>query len=297
MNGRAPLRLPTDREVGAFERDGYVLMPGVLDPAWLESLAPACERIIAMSDTINLTAEAVRLALPSTPSELFSARSYEEVEARGRFFVHFNTSRQDQAVLDFALRGAVGGLAAGLMRSATARFVDDVFFVKEPGAQEETEWHDDDGGGVMVGAQRCSLWISLGDVTEEMGPLRFLRGSHRRFAGWRTQGLKAAALIAANTADIATCPLRLGDVIAHHPATIHGSSGNRGAMRRRSWALRFAGEGVRFTLPALRANERDWYQLNDGDPLDGPRFPQAWPPQDPRRLNDARAQHDRTRAP
>jgi hypothetical protein len=280
MSGRASLRLPTEAEIDRFDHDGYVLLPGMLHAAWLAALAGACERILALPDTVNVTAEAVRLALPSTPAGLFGARPYdEEVQTRGRFFVHFNTSRQDRAVLDFALRGAAGGIAAALMRSATARFVDDVMFVKEPGTREETEWHDDDGGGVMVGAQRCSLWISLGDVTEAMGPLSFLRGSHRRFAGWRAQGLKADALVAANSADVAACPLRTGDVIAHHPATIHGSGGNGGTARRRSWALRFAGEGVRFTLPAVRENERDWYQLNDGDPLDGPRFPMAWPSQ------------------
>lgn len=279
LSGRAPLRFPTETEIETFERDGYVLMPGVLDPTWLEPLAGACERIIALPDTVNVTAEAVRLAMPSTPAGLFGADSYDtRLKTRGHFLVHFNTSREDQTVLDFALRGAVGGVAAAIMRSATARFVDDVMFVKEPGAQEETEWHDDDGGSVMIGAQRCSLWISLGTVTEAMGPLRFLRGSHRRFAGWRTQGLKAAALVAAHPADVSACPLQLGDVIAHHPAAIHGSAGNGGALRRRSWAFRFAGEGVHFTLPSLRENERGWYELNDGDPLDGPRFPRAWPP-------------------
>jgi ectoine hydroxylase-related dioxygenase (phytanoyl-CoA dioxygenase family) len=278
MSGYAPLRTLTEVEIEAFEQNGFVVLPQVLDPAWLEPLTGACERIVTMPDTVDVTAEAVRLEMPSTATGLFGAKSYDEkLQSRGRFFVHFNTSRQEQSVLDFVLRGAVGGIAASVMRSASARFVDDILFVKEPGAAEETEWHDDDGGGVMMGAQRCSLWISLGDVSEAMGPLRFLRGSHVRFAGWRTQGLKANDLIAANRADVVTCPLRVGDVVAHHPATIHGSSGNRGLSLRRSWALRFAGEGMRFALPALRENEREWYQLNDGESLDGPRFPLAWP--------------------
>jgi len=277
MSGHAPLRALTPTEIENFEQNGFVILPKVLDPAWLEPLRGACERIIALPDTVDVTAEAVRLAMPSTPAGLFGAKSYDEqLQSRGRFFVHFNTSRQDQSVLDFVLRGAVGGIAASVMRSASARFVDDILFVKEPGAAEETEWHDDDGGGVMIGAQRCSIWVALGDVVEIMGPLRFLRASHVRFSGWRTQGLKANDLIVANPADVVTCPLKFGDVVAHHPATIHGSSGNRGNSPRRSWAFRFAGEGMRFALPALRENEREWYQLKDGESLDGPRFPLAW---------------------
>lgn len=276
---RAPLRTVTAEEVAAFERDGYVVVRGVLDPAWLAPLDGACERILAMPDTLDITAEAVRLA-PTSEAALFGAPPYADTLARrGHFRVHFNSARSEPAVLDFALRGAVGGVAAMLMRSATARFVDDVMFVKDPGAEEATEWHDDDGGGVMVGAQKCSLWVSLADVTPDAGPLAFLRASHRRHLGWRQRGEKADALVAAHSDDIVTCPVRVGDVIAHHPATIHGSPGNGSSVRRRSWALRFAGEGMRFALPVVRENERAWWGLEDGAPLAGRRFPLAWPPQ------------------
>jgi ectoine hydroxylase-related dioxygenase (phytanoyl-CoA dioxygenase family) len=181
-------------------------------------------------------------------------------------------------VPEFALRGAVGGIAAALMRSPTARFVDDIMFIKQPHTEEPTEWHADNGGSIARGDQRCSLWISLGDVPEEAGPLRLLRGSHRRFAGWRERGLVADDLVAAHPEDVVVCPVRAGDVVAHHLATIHGTGPNRSAILRRSWALRFAGDGVRFVLPAVRANERAWFGLEDGEPLGGPRFPLAWPP-------------------
>ncbi len=279
MNGSAPLRAVTLDEIAAFERDGYVIVRGVLDPVWLEPLAGACERILRLAETIDITDEAVRLAVPATETGLFGAVPYAQaLRARGRFFVHFNSARSEPAVLDFALRGAVGGIAAGLMRSPTARFVDDILFVKEAGAQEATEWHDDDGGGVMTGAQKCSLWVSLGDVDARSGPLRFLRRSHVRHKGWRERGEKADALVAQFEGDVVDCPVKVGDVIAHHPATIHGTGGNAGSERRRSWALRFAGEGMRFALPAVRESERAWWGLADGAPLAGPRFPLAWPP-------------------
>jgi len=279
MNGTAPLRAVTADEIAAFEREGFVVVRGVLDPAWLAPLTAACERILAHADTLDITDEAVRLA-PASAADLFGAAPYAQtLRARGHFFVHFNSARSEPAVLEFAVRGAVGGIAAGLMRSSTARFVDDILFVKEPGAQEATEWHDDDGGGVMEGAQKCSLWVSLGDVDVAAGPLRFLRGSHQRLKGWRERGERADALVTQNESDIVACPIRVGDVIAHHPATIHGTGGNGSAMRRRSWALRFAGEGMRFALPAVRESERAWWGLADGAPLAGPRFPLAWPPQ------------------
>ena len=278
MSGSVPLRPIDEAEVAAFERDGYVVVPCVLDPTWLVPLAAACERVLALPDTLDITSEAVRLEAPTSAATLFGAPSYaESLRGRGHFFVHFNSARSEPAVLAFALAGAIGGVAAALMRSSTARFVDDVMFVKEPGAREPTEWHDDDGGGVMAGAQKCSLWVSLADVPPEGGPLCFLRGSHARHRGWRTRGEKADAIVAAEPEEVRSCPVSVGDVIAHHPATLHGSAGNASGVRRRSWALRFAGEGMRFALPAVRENERDWWGLEDGAPLDGPRFPLAWP--------------------
>jgi len=274
----APLRAVTEEEKTAFERDGFVIVRRIIDPVWLAPLADACERLLAHGDTLDITDEAVRLS-PSSELELFGAASYAQtLRARGHFFVHFNSARTEPAVLDFAVRGAVGGIAAALMGSASARFVDDILFVKEAGAREATEWHDDDGGGVMTGAQKCSLWVSLGDVGADAGPLRFLRGSHTRNKGWRERGKTADALVARFADDIVACPVNVGDVIAHHPATIHGTEGNNARGRRRSWALRFAGEGMRFSLPAVRESERAWWGLADGAALAGPRFPQAWPP-------------------
>lgn len=279
MTGCEPLRSITAQEVEAFERDGYVVLPGVLSPAWLAPLVAACARLLSMPETTDITEEAVRLAVPAAPGQLFGAQPYAAtLAARGHFFVNFNTARQDPAVLDFALRGAVGGIAAAVMRSATARFMDDIMFVKQPHTEEPTEWHDDNGGSIATGAQRCSLWVCLGDVPAEAGPLRILRGSHRRFAGWRERGLAAEALVDAHPEDVVVCPVRVGDVVAHHLAVIHGTGPNRSGTLRRTWALRFAGDGVRFVLPGVRAAESEWYGLRDGDLLGGPRFPLAWPP-------------------
>lgn len=278
MTGLAPLRPVTPAEIQAFERDGYVILRDVLSPNWLAPLVGACERLLARSEALDVTEEAIALAVPTTPDELFGApRFQEEMERRGHFYVYFNSARQDPAVRDFAVRGAVGALAAGLMRSTTARFVDDILFVKEAGAREATEWHDDDGGGVMMGDRKCSLWVSLGDVSDAGAPLEFISGSHRSHQGWRARGEQAGDIAIADAASIVRCPIRCGDVIAHHPATIHGSGGNESAVPRRSWALRFAGDGVRFNLPEVREDERGWYNLQTGDLLDGPRFPVAWP--------------------
>lgn len=279
MTGREPLRAVTADEVAAFARDGFVVLPGVLAPGWLAPLEGACARLLEAPEMLDITEETLHKAIPATPSQLFGARPYAATLAeRGHFRMNFNTARREPAVRNFALRGAIGGIAAAVMHSPTARFVDDILFVKEPHTEEPTEWHDDDGGSITTGEQRCSAWVTLADVPLEAGALRFLRGSHRRFAGWRERGLAADALAAAHPEDVVVCPMRAGDVAVHDLATIHGAAANRSALARRAWALRYAGEAARFLLRPVRREPREWYGLEDGQPLGGPRFPVAWPP-------------------
>lgn len=274
-----PLRVPTGAEVDAYRRDGFVVLRGVLAPSALVLLAPACERLLLAPDALDITEETLRLAPPHSPDALFGAPSYARVlAARGRFRMVFNSARREPAVLAFALAGAVGALVASLMRTRTVRFVDDILFVKDPGTVEATEWHDDDGGSVCTGDQRCSVWVSLADVPAAAGPLWMLRGSHRRCAGWRARGERAADHVAARPQDLVTCPLSVGDVVVHDLDTIHAAGPNASAQARRAWALRYAGDDARFVLRPARREPRAYYGLADGAPLTDARFPIAWPP-------------------
>ena len=279
----APLRAVAEEEIAAFERDGVVVLRGVLAPAWLAALEPACARLLAAPEAVDITEESLRLARPADADGLFGAPSYAHALAgRGRFRMHFNTARREPDVLAFALAGAVGALAAALLRTSTVRFVDDILFVKEPHTSEATEWHDDDGGSICTGEQRCSMWVTLADVDDDAGPLWALRGSHRRFSGWRARGESAADIAEAHRHDVVTCPVRAGDVVVHHLATLHAAGPNRSDRPRRAWALRYAGDGARFLLRQARRESRAWYGLQDGAPLSGARFPVAWPPADAR---------------
>jgi ectoine hydroxylase-related dioxygenase (phytanoyl-CoA dioxygenase family) len=274
---RRPLRAVSAEEAETFERDGYVVLRRVLAPAWLASLEEVVERILASPRVRDVTEEAVR-AVHANPETLFGAAPYAStLEGRGHFRVSLNNARREPDLLRFVLRGALGSIVATLLRSSSVRFCDDVLLVKEPHTREETEWHDDDPYSLASGPQRCSLWCSLDDVPADAGALRFVRSSHRHFSDWRRRGLDAEALAAEHRDDVVVCPVHTGDVVAHHPATIHSAGPNGTGHRRRAFALRFAGEKARFVLPPVRREPRELYGLADGEPLVGSLFPLAWP--------------------
>lgn len=253
------LRPVTPSQIDAFAGDGFVVVARVLSAESLLGLADACSRVLSSRHVRDVTAEA------------------QESRSGGHFFVSFNTARREPAVLAAALAGTVGQIAAAVMGSSTARFCDDVLLVKEAGCQTHTEWHDDDPFSLATGPQRCSVWVPLDDVSAEAGALRYLKGSHLRFAGWRQSASDAETLAAAHASDVVVCPVVRGDVVVHHPATIHAAGPNRTPNSRRAFAFRFAGDSARFVLPPARRESRDHYKLNDGDPLAGSCFPLAWP--------------------
>jgi ectoine hydroxylase-related dioxygenase (phytanoyl-CoA dioxygenase family) len=69
-----------------------------------------------------------------------------------------------------------------------------------------------------------------------------------------------------------------GDVIVHHVRTVHGSTGNVSATRRRrAVALRYLGDDVRYlkrtgTPPDSAVSP----SLRDGDRMDSAEFPLIW---------------------
>ena len=78
----------------------------------------------------------------------------------------------------FALEGPCAQIAAALSRASTITFFYDQIFVKEPGTEDLTRWHQDQPYMAVDGQQLCSNWIPLDPITPET-TLEFVRGSHR----------------------------------------------------------------------------------------------------------------------
>jgi ectoine hydroxylase-related dioxygenase (phytanoyl-CoA dioxygenase family) len=82
--------------------------------------------------------------------------------------------------------------------------------------------------------------------------------------------------------------LEPGDVLIHHPLTLHFARGNASTeLRRRGLALRYVGDaavyddrpGTFLESPQMQAELPD-LGLKDGDPFRGDLFPQVWPRSD-----------------
>jgi ectoine hydroxylase-related dioxygenase (phytanoyl-CoA dioxygenase family) len=69
-------------------------------------------------------------------------------------------------------------IAAQFFESAKVNLFYDQLFVKEPGTENRTRWHNDLPYWPVRGRQIMSFWVAVDPVTVDSGALEFIRGSH-----------------------------------------------------------------------------------------------------------------------
>jgi len=273
---------PSETELAGLARDGATVLRGVLDLSWIESMRAAIEHAL------------------ESPSPM--SREYTSTGNSGRYFGDFFLWQRDDEFRAFMADSPLPELAALLMKSENAFFFYDQLLVKEPGTVEETPLHHDLPYWPVRGEQIISIWVPFDLATPESGAVTYVRGSHRWGKMYSPAAFGAGGgydkTYAAtgfeptpdlerdiDPADHLAWSLQPGDVLVHHPLTLHFARGNASAEhRRRGLALRYVGDdavyddhpGTFLESPQMKAELPD-LGLRDGEPFRGELFPQVWP--------------------
>ncbi|MBX7068139.1 MAG: phytanoyl-CoA dioxygenase family protein [Microthrixaceae bacterium] len=209
----------TDEQVRSLHEDSWASLPGLLDA---DTAAQLRDALLAAEPRTTISGPTKPAADPN------ALLSHEGVAWRDPFVRGIATSKR--------LSSAV----VALLRQTDALFCQDISFFKPEGAnpidyhQDYSYWPFDRKGCV-------TLWIALVDLTPEMGPLRYLKGSHlegplglieptdirERYPHLRDSEVVGGKAMAA------------GDAQAHWELTLHGSARNKGPGRREAVAFRY----------------------------------------------------------
>lgn len=275
---KEPLRDVTEAEIAAFERDGVVLLKGMFDVDWVEAMEEGFETAIHDLGPLG--------------SNMATA------EQGGAYYMDIALWRRHEFFRQLAVDSPGPRLAAQLMRSEKIWLYDDQMFVKEPGTNAPTIFHQDAGYFLIDGMQLCGMWVTPDHVTRATGSLGFIRGSHRWGKVFKPRPFSAAssALYAKTDAgadmeylpsieddidahDIVYFDYEPGDCTFHHVRTVHGASGNsHSEHRRRGISVRYCGDDAVYEArpyapgqPHLEAG------LTPGDPIGLGHHPLVWP--------------------
>ncbi len=268
-----PRRTLTDDEIRRYREDGVVMIRGAIEPNWMALIEIGIEQARTNTSLVGR----------------FMSRKVE-----GYQMDIFLWKRID-ALRDLIYYGPFARWAQQLMRSSEVRFFYDQMFIKEPGTDAPTPWHQDLSFWPIRGEQICSFWIPCDPVTRANSGLLYVKGSHlwpQRFKAISPDYVAAIIDEAMDDIpDINADPGRYelldwemepGDILMFHPLTLHGSYGNASrTQRRRALALRWTGDDVVYAPSAKRMPIHFEHDSTAGGPLRGAAFPRILPTIEP----------------
>jgi ectoine hydroxylase-related dioxygenase (phytanoyl-CoA dioxygenase family) len=175
------------------------------------------------------------------------------------------------------------------MSTDEVRFFYDQVFLMEPGTQRSTSWHNDLSYWPFEGNDIISLWVALTRVTSESSPLQYVAGSHREKQLYKAVSPRSNAKSsdptlqpAPNFSDpanqvgrrIVSWEMEPGDVLAHHPLALHGSTANtsKGQLRC-GLSLRYLGKDVRYQPKDFVSRPRQYSAVPGQYPADDENLP------------------------
>jgi ectoine hydroxylase-related dioxygenase (phytanoyl-CoA dioxygenase family) len=240
LDSRYPL---DDRAIETFRARGHVQVRTLATPEEVAAYRPAIDA--------------------ATERHRWDKRPLEARDTYGRSFQQaMNLWRRDSVIAGFTLSARFARVAAALLGCEAVRLYHDQALYKEPGGGG-TPWHQDQTYWPFDGDGTVTLWMPLVDVDPDMGPMRFLRGSHRAGAlgaegiGDDTEAYFATRA-AADAAQIDEMgPMRAGDASFHAGWTVHGAHPNASARMRAVMTVIYFADGLRVTARPSRLQRRD----------------------------------------
>jgi ectoine hydroxylase-related dioxygenase (phytanoyl-CoA dioxygenase family) len=145
-------------EVEQFDHDGVILLKEMFDSEWISSLSQGLDK---------------NIELPSTRS-----RVWDRDENGRTMFYDAQAWQQINEYQNFIFNSPAAAIAGKLMKSSKINLYFDAVFVRSPGSQFATPWHQDEPYWSVEGYNTCTIWMPLVPVKRE-NALSFVPGSHR----------------------------------------------------------------------------------------------------------------------
>lgn len=253
--------LPTisDEQVAAYQRDGAILLKGVLSDEQQSLLAQGVDECFRN---------------PGSRSTRASDR-----DGQGTTFLESFPSLHNGALKSLLGDGSIAAIAARMMRTASAQLILDQIFYKQRGRVIPTPWHQDTPYLRVRGDEMVRIWVTADDSPKELS-LQIVRGSHRwnviydpRLGGRdghiRKTGdgkmLEMSATASAapevpdieryrDSFDILNWDVAPGDALVFHGNMLHAAGGADDYPEdRRAYTSMWGGPNLQYVVPADNA--------------------------------------------
>jgi ectoine hydroxylase-related dioxygenase (phytanoyl-CoA dioxygenase family) len=306
----------SDDEIAVYERDGVVLLKGMLSLQFVNGLRSTIDQAIAtaassasaynlsriitaikddkiddLSDLREGQYDIQALAKMVQASGNVTVREEMAKTANGSYYIDSGVAARLTALRKIVLNENMGYIAGTIMRSNEIRFFDDQIFVKEANCPDKTAFHQDSTYFHAEGSQTCVMWVPVDPVRDEHGPMRYIRGSHKWNRNFKPNVFVSTLPFPGAEGemvpdidgheedyDLIQFDVDPGDIIIHHYKTVHGAGANHSRYQvRRAASLRYIGDDMTYIhRPYAPPQSHHIHQLKHGDSLTAPCFPLTW---------------------
>ncbi len=261
-----------DTQQKQFQDNGVIYLPQLINKRWQQRLAAAIENDI------------------KNPGPHYHGY---KIEGGGNFHGNMRLWEDDAEFKDYCFNSVLPALAARLMNSKQIALFYDQLFVKEPGTNAPTRWHNDQPYWSVRGWDVMSFWVALDPTTMETGALEFVKGSHKWNQWFQPEAFaEGGDEYEANSDyvpmrdidaerdqhEMLSWDMQPGDVVAFHGLMVHGAQGNSSQnTRRRGYTVRYCGDdSYYYAGPGTNEDLRN-PELEDGNTLFSKQYPKVWP--------------------
>lgn len=232
-----------------YRNDGFVRLPGLLDP----------------DELARYGAEITRLTLALSTQD----KPLEERETYDRAFLQvMNLWRSSEEARRFVFGKRLAGVAAQLLGVKAVRLYHDQSLYKEPSGGI-TPAHADQYYWPLASDRAITAWIPLQPVPLEMGPLEFYAGSHRSELGRDLpisdeSEARITAEMEAQGHRVDRAAYALGDVSFHGGWTFHRAGPNLSREPRSVMTMIYIDAEMTVAEPVNRMQRSDLAQWLPG---------------------------------
>ena len=213
----------TQDQIGRYHKDGYLLVPNVLDSQTVKELARVSNDFIKKSGEVAQSDDVYDIGPGHT---LRNPRLRRLKNAHLHHPIYANVVR-NHAIVD---------VVADLVGPAV-RFDHSKLNYKPNNASGAIEWHQDWAFYPYTNDDMLAVGVLIEDVTEDNGPMMVIPGSHKGpIFDHHDKGYFVGALDSSDDgfdpSNAVTLTGKAGNITVHHVRTIHGSKENLSAQNR-----------------------------------------------------------------
>ena len=225
----------TNKEINFYQKQGALIIKNVFKP-WINILREGFEKVLKEPG----------------PHARENVKNEE-----GRFFEDYCNWQRISEFKKFAEMSPAAQIVGEATRSKSIQLFHEHIFVKDPGTNKETPWHQDMPYYCVNGNDTGSFWIPLDQITKE-NSLQILLGSHKlpklvrptkwsNNKPWYKNDKTFMDMPSINTDEnILKSEMNLGDAILFNFKVLHSSPGNLENIPRRAFSMRFIGDDVTY---------------------------------------------------